>query len=68
MTWKIDGGNHYSRKEYRKNNEKNEDSLTPLRQHSHYKGPRRRREKGPDKTFEEMIAGNFPNMGKEIIN
>ena len=24
------------------------------------------REKGPDKIFEEMIAKNFPNMGKEI--
>ena len=26
------------------------------------------REKGPKKVFEEMIAENFPNMGKEIVN
>ena len=26
------------------------------------------REKGPEKIFEEMIAENFPNMGKEIAN
>ena len=36
----------------------------------HYKGPRRRRGrgKGPEKIFEEIIAENFPNMEKEIIN
>ena len=37
-----------------------------MQQHSHYRGPRRRREKGPEKIFEEMIVENFPNMGKEI--
>ena len=31
----------------------------------HYTGPRRR-EKGPEKIFEEIIVENFPNMGKEI--
>ena len=31
-------------------------------------GPRRRRERGPKKTFEEIIAENFPNIGKEIVN
>ena len=25
-------------------------------------------EKGPKKIFEEKIAENFPNMGKEIVN
>ena len=30
-------------------------------------GPRRR-EKGPEKIFEEIIAENFSNMGKEIVN
>ena len=30
-------------------------------------GPRRRREKGPEKIFEEIIVENFPNMGKEIV-
>ena len=31
-------------------------------------GPRRRREKGPEKISEEIIAEKFPNMGKEIVN
>ena len=26
------------------------------------------REKGPEKIFEEIIAENFPNMGREIVN
>ena len=26
------------------------------------------RENGPEKIFEEIIAENFPNMGKEIVN
>ena len=30
--------------------------------------PRRRREKGPEKISEEIIAENFPNMGKEIVD
>ena len=30
--------------------------------------PEEEREKGPKKTFEEIIAENFPNMGKEIVN
>ena len=29
---------------------------------------REEREKGPEKIFEEIIAENFPNMGKEIVN
>ena len=37
-------------------------------QHSHYNGPRRRRENGPEKIFEEIIAENFLNMGNEIVN
>ena len=27
-----------------------------------------KREKGPEKIFEEIIAEKFPDMGKEIIN
>ena len=27
-----------------------------------------KRKKGPEKIFEEIIAKNFPNMGKEIVN
>ena len=34
----------------------------------HCRGPRRRREKGPEKIFEEIIAENFPKMRKEIVN
>ena len=34
--------------------------------HSHYRGPRRRREREPEKIFEEIIVENFPNIGKEI--
>jgi len=30
--------------------------------------PEEEREKGPEKIFEEIIAENFPNVGKEIIN
>ena len=30
-------------------------------------GPRRRREKGPEKIFEETIAEKFPNLGKETV-
>ena len=37
-----------------------------MHQYSHYRGSRRRTEKGPEKIFGEIIVGNFPNMGKEI--
>ena len=39
-----------------------------MHQNSHYKGPRRRRQKGPKKISEEIIAENFHNMVKEIVN
>ena len=39
-----------------------------MHQHLHFRGPRRRREKGPKKISEEIIAENFPNMGKETVN
>ena len=40
-----------------------------MHQHLHFRGPRRRRrEKEPEKTLEEIIAENFPNMGKETVN
>ena len=29
--------------------------------------PEEERDKGPEKIFEEIIAENFPNMGKEIV-
>ena len=31
------------------------------------RGPSRRREKGPEKIFEEIIAENFSNMGKGTL-
>ena len=39
-----------------------------MHQHLHYRGLRRRREKGEENIFEEIIAENFPNMGKERVN
>ena len=36
----------------------------------HYRGPRRKREreKGPEKISAEIVAENFPNIGKETVN
>ena len=39
-----------------------------MHQYSNYRGPRRRREKGYEKIFQEIIAENFPNTEKEIVN
>ena len=48
-----------------------------MHKHSYYRGPRRRerererereRQKGPEKISEEVIAKNFSNMGREIVN
>ena len=39
-----------------------------MNQYLHYRGPRRRREKGPEKIFDEITVENFPNMGNEIVN
>ena len=57
----------------KKRMKKNEDSLRDLwdnikRSNIHIIGvpERERREKGPEKIFEEIIVENFPNMGKEI--
>ena len=38
-----------------------------MHQYSHYRGPRRRRERerASEKIFEEVAAENIPNMGKE---
>ena len=45
-----------------------ETSGTTLKhQHLYARGPRRRREKGPEKIFEEVIAENLPNIGKEAV-
>ena len=31
-------------------------------------GSHKKREKGPEKIFEEIITENFPNMGKKIVS
>ena len=53
----------------------NEDSLRDLWDNVQHTNIRiiwvpegKEREKGPEKIFEEIIAENFPNMGKEIVN
>ena len=33
---------------------------------SHYRGPKRRRKKGTENTFEDIMAENFSTLGKEI--
>ena len=62
--------------EYRKKNERNEDSLRDLWDNIEntniciIRVPERReeREKGPEKIFEGVIVENFPNMEKETGN
>jgi len=48
---------------------RNEDSTSDLwdniKHTLHSRGPRR--EKGPEKMFEEIITENFPNLGKETV-
>ena len=39
-----------------------------MHQYSHYRSPRRRREKGCKKIFEEIIAKNLSNVEKKIVN
>ena len=57
------------------NIEKNEDSLRDLWDnikhtniHIIWVVEGEEREKGPEKIIEEIIAENFPDMGKEIVN
>ena len=38
-----------------------------MQQYSNYRSPRRRRERGPEKIFEETIAENVLNIGKERV-
>ena len=51
---------------------RNEDSLRDLWDNIKYTNtciiavPGEERKKGPEKIFEEIIAENFPNMGKQI--
>ena len=79
MAWKTEWWKLVPRTEYRKENEKEEeeeeeDTLRDFWDIKHtnihiIRGPKgAEREKGPEKTFEEIIAENFPNMGKETVN
>ena len=38
-----------------------------MHQRPYYRGARRRREKGTEKIFEDIIAKNFPKMGMEPL-
>ena len=65
------GGNQCHETEKRM--KRNEDSLRDLWDNIKHTNIRiigvpegEEREKGPEKTFEEIIVENFPNMGKEI--
>ena len=45
-------------------------SGTTLQAHSHYRGPRKageKRQKGPKKVFEEIIAENVTDMRKKTV-
>ena len=39
-----------------------------MHQYLNYRGPRRRREKGYEKIFQEIILEKFPYVEKEIVN
>ena len=70
MTRGQNDRNHCHRTEYRKKNEKSLRDLWDNIKHTHIIGimEREERKKGPEKIFEEIIAENFSNMGKEIVN
>ena len=74
MTWKTEWWKSLPQNIINKK-ELNEDSLRDLWDNikctnSHVIGfpDAENREKGPEKIFEEITAGNFPNLGKEIVN
>ena len=73
-SWKEDksSGTHWSWTMTKENKKKWEQFKRPLRQHqgyqhSHYRGPRRRREKGTENIslFEDTIPENFPNLERK---
>jgi len=74
MTWRIEWWKSLPQNiEKIIKKKKNEDSLTDLWDNIKCTnipiigGPRRRR-KGLEKIFKEIITENFPNMGKEVVN
>ena len=71
---KQNGGISCCQTDYRKKNEENEDSLRylwnsikHLNIHIVPVSGGEEREKGPEKMIAEIVAENFPNMGKEIV-
>ena len=69
------GGNHCCKIEYRKKNEKNEANLRDLWDNIKCTNifiinvpEGEEKEKGPEEIFEEILAENFPNMGKKTVN
>ena len=60
---------HLEQQKKKKRIQKNEDSLRVSGISSiltfHYRGPRRRRDKGKETLFEEIMSENFPNLRKE---
>ena len=69
------GGNHCCKTEHRKKNEKNEDTQRDLWENIKSTNifiinipEGEEREKGPEKIFEEILAENFPYMGKKTVN
>ena len=72
MTWRTEWCH---RTEYRKRMKRKEDSLRDLWDNIKHTNiciievpEGEEREKGPEKIIEEIIAENFPDMGKEIVN
>ena len=71
-------GNHCHTTEYRKKNERGKrrrqpslnlwDNIKCTNTHIIGVPEGEEQEKGPEKVFEEIIAENFPNMGKKIVN
>ena len=74
MIWKIEWQKSCCKIEYRKKNEKNEANLRDLWDNIKCTNifiinvpEGEEKEKGPEEIFEEILAENFPNMGKKIV-
>ena len=71
-TGRQNGRNHCCKTEYRKKNENSSrdlwDTIKCTNIHIIGVPEGEEREKGSEKIFKEIIAENFHNMGKEIVN
>ena len=69
MTWRTEWWKSLPQKEWKKIEDNLRDVWDIKHTNIHIIGiPEEEREKGPEKIFEEIIAENFPNVGKEIVN